>query len=306
MRSSANFCIGWMTAALAAILVAPPAHAESAAEEAYASASPAANMTDDANAAAAPLSPEESAAVGNALMFDPSTFMSSKPAKPLRLPETSRHKSLDISRTDKPDGSSTVIVKKPLATEWDTTVGADLNLAATPPTNFGLDMPSPATTNNAGSGAAWASVGLPNIASVDARVDPTRDQGKLGATFKRSVPVGSNLSVTLQNTYSVTETLSASTTPSYDPLLMAAPPVTATTTPPPQVWGSEKMVKVDVLSTGTSFGAGLTSNNIDPVTHNKFSADQKLYGPLHVTTAVTDVGRPTSSQSISAGLKLHW
>jgi len=42
------------------------------------------------------------------------------------------------------------------------------------------------------------------------------------------------------------------------------------------------------------------------VTHNTFSADQKLYGPLHVTTAVTDVGQTTSSKSISAGFKLNW
>jgi hypothetical protein len=302
MRSSAIFSLGWMAAALAAALVAAPVHAQSAADEAYASASPAENAADEVKQADAPLTPEESAAVSNALTFDPSTFMSSKSIKPLRLPGTSGHKSLDISRTDKPDGSSTVIVKKPLATEWDTTVGADLNLAATPSASYGPDMPLPAATNSAGSGAAWASIGLPNLASVDARVDPANDQGKLGATFKRSIPVGSKLSVTVRNTYSVTETLSASTTPSSGPLLVTAPPATA----PTQVWGNEQAVKVDVLSTGTSFGAGLASNNIDPVTHNRFSADQRLYGPLHVTTAVTDFGQPTSSKSISAGFKLRW
>ena len=42
------------------------------------------------------------------------------------------------------------------------------------------------------SGAAWASVGVPNLAIVDARVDPSNDQGKLGTTFKHSIPVGSN------------------------------------------------------------------------------------------------------------------
>ncbi len=304
MRLSAIFSTGSMTAGLVATLLAAPVHAQSAAEEAYAPVPPAENSMDAAKAADAPLTPEEEAAVSNALIFDPSTFMSSKPIKPLRQLQTSGPRNLDVSRTDKPDGSSTVIVKKPLATEWDATVGADLNLAATPPASYGPDLPSSATANNAGSGVAWASIGLPNIASVNARVDPANDQGKLGATIKRSIPVGSKLSVTLQNTYSVTETLSASATPSSNPLLMAPPPVTGTT--PTQVWGNEKTVKVDVLSTGTSFGAGLASNNIDPVTHNKFSADQKLYGPLHVTTAVTDVGQSTSSKSISAGLKLRW
>lgn len=44
----------------------------------------------------------------------------------------------------------------------------------------------------------------------------------------------------------------------------------------------------------------------DPVTHNTLSAEQKLYGPLQVTTAVTDFGQTSSSKSISAGFKLHW
>jgi hypothetical protein len=42
------------------------------------------------------------------------------------------------------------------------------------------------------------------------------------------------------------------------------------------------------------------------VTHNTFSAEQKLYGPLQVTTTVTDFGQMTSSKSITAGFKLHW
>ncbi|MFY9880600.1 MAG: hypothetical protein WAK39_14545 [Pseudolabrys sp.] len=37
----------------------------------------------------------------------------------------------------------------------------------------------------------------------------------------------------------------------------------------------------------------------DPVTHNTLSAEQKLYGPLQVTTAVTDFGQTSSSKSIS-------
>jgi peroxiredoxin Q/BCP len=51
--------------------------------------------------------------------------------------------------------------------------------------------------------------------------------------------------------------------------------------------------------------AYFTASN-DPVTHNTFSAEQKLYGPLQVTTAISDFGQPTSSKSITAGFKLHW
>jgi hypothetical protein len=72
------------------------------------------------------------------------------------------------------------------------------------------------------------------------------------------------------------------------------------------VYGNERNVKFNILPTGATFGAGRTSASNDPVTHNTLSADQKLYGPLQVTTAVTDVGQTTSGKSISPGFKLNW
>ena len=74
----------------------------------------------------------------------------------------------------------------------------------------------------------------------------------------------------------------------------------------PQVFGNERAVKFNILPTGTTLGAGLTTASNDPVTHNTISAEQKLYGPLQVTTAVTDFGQTTSNKSITAGFKLHW
>ena len=47
-----------------------------------------------------------------------------------------------------------------------------------------------------GSGAAWASLGVPNIGSVDARVDPSNEQGKVGTTLKQSIPFGGRFAVT--------------------------------------------------------------------------------------------------------------
>jgi hypothetical protein len=40
--------------------------------------------------------------------------------------------------------------------------------------------------------------------------------------------------------------------------------------------------------------------------HNTLSAEQKLFGPLHVTTSVSDLGEATVNKSITAGFKLHW
>jgi len=269
--------------------------------------------TDDAQASR-PLTPDESALLGQALLFDPINLAATTSARPLRLPTLSKPHDLSVNGTQNPDGTSKVVVKQPLATtDWDANVGADLKTAAPPPTSFEPGKPFPGTVDDAGSGAAWASLGVPNLASVDARLDPTNDQGKLGTTFKHSIPIGKNFSVTVQNTYSVTETFSqptattaTATGPSGLPLMAA--PLPTTTQPPAQteIYGNEKSVKLAISPTGTTLAAGITTASNDPVTHNTLSADQKLFGPLHVTTAVTDIGEPTSKKSITAGFKLTW
>ena len=88
---------------------------------------------------------------------------------------------------------------------------------------------------------------------------------------------------------------------------MAAPlPTTAQPSAQTEVYGNEKSVKFNIQPTGTTLAAGFTSTSNDPVTHNTLSADQKIFGPLHVTTAVTDIGEPTSRKSITAGFRLNW
>jgi hypothetical protein len=243
------------------------------------------------------LTPEESALLGNALVFDPSV-LAEAPKKPLRIPSD---KGYAVTRTDKTDGSGTFVVKQPLQTDWSNSIGADLG-----PSRGGsaFDRPFPTTRNDSPSGSAWASVGLANIGSMDARIDPTNEQGKFGTTLKQSIPFGGRFAVTLQDTYSVTEMRGQSMAGPNDIPLMALP--AASTPLTPQVFGNERSVKFNILPTGTTLGAGQTSASNDPVAHNTLSAEQKLYGPLQVTTAVTDFGQTTSGKSVSAGFKLHW
>jgi len=293
MRVSAP-CALWMIGALA--LAAPPAFAQEPQQEPQESA----ETTGAELAPEAPLTPEESALLGNALVFDPAA-LATPPKKPLRLPGAS-DKGYDVKRTEKPDGSTTVVVKQPLQTEWENSVGADLSPAKTG-ASAAYDHPLPTTRDGTGAGAAWASIGVPNIGSVDARVDPSNEQGKIGGTLKHSIPFGARFAVTVQDTYSVTQTMTQPTGPTDLPL-MALPANPAA--PTPQVFGNEKAVKFNILPTGTTLGAGVKSASNDPVTHNTLSAEQKIYGPLQVTTAINDFGQPTTSKSITAGFKLHW
>ncbi len=258
-----------------------------------------------------PLTPEESDLLGRALLFDPATLETKKPARALHARTLSAPAALDIKSNDKPDGSSSVALKKPLTLDTpdlDSNVGADVNLAAPASSVYQPDKPLPGTTtSDRGSAAAWASVGVPNVASVDARLDQGSDQGKIGGTLKHSVPVGKDLSVTLEDNYSVIENFNFNPATST-----AAAPTTATlagpapVTPAPQVYDNARSVKFNVAPTGTTFGAGWTTASNDPVTHNTLSADQKLFGPLHVTTSVTDPGQTYVNKTITAGFKLNW
>ncbi|MFN3657464.1 MAG: hypothetical protein ACK4UO_09455 [Pseudolabrys sp.] len=277
---------------VAGIALASPAPAQEGA--AYAVATP------PEAAEPAPLSHEDSALLGQALVFDPAPVTGV--ARPLRVPRIKEPEGFGVSRNDTP-GGSTVVLKQPLP--WDARIGADLGLASTPSAEYQPARPL-ASANDGTAGAAWASVGVTDYATLDARVDPGADQGRLAGTLKHSVPVGDRFSVTLQNSTSVTESFGTLGPSAPAGLPVMALPQDPGVPGPTQVWGNEQTVKFDVLSTGTSLSAGLASTSVDPVTHNRLSAHQKIYGPLHVTTAVTDVGQPTTNKSISAGFQLKW
>jgi hypothetical protein len=257
-----------------------------------------AQTSNDALIPEAPLTPEESAILGNALVFDPAV-LATTPKQSLRVPGSGT--GYDVSRTQNLDGSASIVVKQVLQSEWSNSVGASIG-----PSNSGgaFGQPLPTTRDSTSSGAAWASLGVPNIGSVDARVDPSGEQSKIGTTLKQSIPFGGRFDVTLQDTYSVTETLGQPSSGPSDIPLMRSPsaPIAAT----PQVFGNETSVRFNILPTGTTLGAGVVTASNDPVTHNSISAEQKLYGPLQVTTAVTDFGQSTSNKSITAGFKFHW
>jgi hypothetical protein len=237
-------------------------------------------------------------------MFDPGRLASAHPAPTLHWPGLSDPHRLAVTRTNRPDGSSTVVVKQPLPA-WGVNVGADLGMGPAPTVTYQPDKPL-TDSNERNSGAAWASLGVADIATVDARVDPTNDQGRLGTTLKHSIPVGGEFKVTLQDSYSMTENFGEPTAAAPAGLPMMTLPQATGSAASSQVFANQPAVKFHILPTGTTLAAAVNSSSVDPVTHNTLSADQKLLGPLHVTTAVTDVGQTTVNKSITAGFKLNW
>lgn len=286
----------WLALALS-LLPAPSFGQDS--QDSYASAPSGAGATPQDTAAA----DADNSEFWRKVNLDPALL--STPAKPLKArPSLFESKSLDVKRNDNPDGTASISINKPLPTAWDTNVGSDLGFSDTT-RSFDVTRPMPAI-NDQQSRAVWANVAVPDVASINTRVDSGQDQGKLGTSVQRSVPLGERFSVSVQDTYSVTEAYGIPAVTS--PVPLASAPVASTPTTPglPQVWGNDRQVKLNVLPTGTTLGAGWTNTTGDPVTHNTFSAEQKVYGALHVTTSVTDIGQPSASKSITAGFKVNW
>lgn len=214
-----------------------------------------------------------------------------RPSGAWQLPPPVDPNTSEWKRAERPNGRDQITVKKPLPLAWDAKIGADLS-PATSTVYDRSERPLP-MLNDRGTGTAWLNVAVPNIAAVELRANSDQDRNKLGAAFIRSLPLGEKYAVTFENRYAVVEPLSTTFVP-------------AGLAPPAKAWNTDRLVKFGILNSGTTLAVGTTSSTADNVTHSKLSAEQNIYGPLNVTTALTDVGAPTAAKSISAGFKLNW
>jgi hypothetical protein len=219
------------------------------------------------------------------------------------------------SRTEKPDGSVAMTMGRRLPTEWqaEAKVGTDVNLAS-PLSSVPSDNFLHGVAPDRSTGAIWGNLTMPGLApdlwdktTIDARIDGAQDQGKLGATLSRSVPLGNDLSVTLQNSYSVARPLpDRQPAPVTIPLMATPAPLPAAPAEGTPTWQAGQSVRLDIDPSGTALSAGGSTSNSDELWHNKLSVEQKQFGPLKLTTSVEDAGTAASKKSISAGFKRVW
>lgn len=248
-----------------------------------------------------PLTEEEQQRLNEALVFAPLDpgYKSASPQRPRAGPAA---RGFDVKR----NGPNTVVFDQPIAPpagQWNAKVGADLGVSADQVASANADNPLRVQRNVRGADAAWATFALPSLATVDARVNAGSDQGLVATTFKHSMPIGSAVSLTLQSRTSVTETFGPGAT-SFDIPMMALPVADAAAAS--RVWGQENSARFKIGSTGTSFAAGVASSSADTVTHNTLSAEQQVYGPLQVSTSISDVGQVGENKSVNARFKFNW
>ncbi len=231
------------------------------------------------------------------LNVDAST-LTTAPASKLRLPPQAGGE-ISWSSRDKPNGSAAVTVKQPLSPFWDARLGADMTVTRQPPTTMSeLLSEKLANGGNApqSSGAAWAAVTAPGAGSIwdktaiEARVDPSQDQSRLGTSISKSLPLNEQYSLTLQDGYNVVQ--------------QGIAPVPGIAGRP--VYQTEQSAKLSIADTGTSLIAGQTLSSADDKWLRKVGAEQKLFDGVSISASVGETPLGTTNKSLAAGFKRSW
>jgi hypothetical protein len=192
-------------------------------------------------------------------------------------------------------------VKQSVSPFWDTRVGADLNVVRQQQALTASDLLAEKLAGGGqtqSSGAAWAAITAPGVGSVwdqtaiEARVDPSQDQSKLGTSLSKSVPLSEQTSITLQNGSNVIQ--------------QGIAPVPGMAGHPARNVEVDQSAKLSIADTGTSLIAGQTLSSTDDKWLRKFGAEQKLFGGVSVAGSIGETPQGAANKSISAGFKKSW
>jgi hypothetical protein len=224
----------------------------------------------------------------------------SVPSKTLRAAPRAKPKDSSAwSRSDNGNGTAAVGVKSEVSPFLDTRVGADINLARTPAATMADSLSDKmllGDTPKSSTGTAWATMtgpGVPHIwdnTAVDVSMDSGSDQGKLGTTLSRAVPIaGDAYSLILQNAYRLSQ-------PAPAPLAGASES---------RSLEIERSAKLSVKGTGTSLIAGQTLSSSDDKWLGTVGAEQKFLD-VTVTGSVNQILHGPANKALTAGFKKSW
>jgi hypothetical protein len=234
------------------------------------------------------------------LNVDAST-LTTGPLSKARSPQAASGE-MSWSSKDKPNGSAAVSVKQPLSPLWDARIGADMTVAREPATLTESQLLAERLANGGNapqsSGSAWAAITAPGVGSiwdktaVEARVDPAQENSKLGTSLSKSLPLGEQYSLTLQNGYNMIQ--------------QGIIPVPGIAGRPARNYEAEQSAKLSIAETGTSFSAGQTLSTTDDKWLRKVGAEQKLFGDVTINGSIGETPQGATSKSLTAGFKRSW
>jgi hypothetical protein len=236
------------------------------------------------------------------LNVDASTLTTRPASKARPAPRADTGADVSWSSKDRPNGSAAVSVKQPVSPLLDARVGADMTVVNQPQALTSSDLLRQKFSTDAppsqSSGTAWAAITAPGVASiwdktaVEARVDPSQEQSKLGTSLSKSLPLNEQYSLTLQNGYNVVQ--------------QGVVPVPGLAGHPVRNYETEQSAKLSIADTGTSFVAGQTLSSTDDKWLRRIGAEQKLFGDVNISGSIGETAQGTSNKSLTAGFKRSW
>jgi hypothetical protein len=236
------------------------------------------------------------------LNVDAST-LTAHPASKARLPtQAGAGTEMSWSSQDQPNGSAALSVKQALSPFWDTRIGADMTVINQPQTLTSADLLRQKYSSDGqpsqSSGTAWAAITAPGVGSIwdktaiEARVDPSQEQSKLGTSLSKSLPLNEQYSLTLQNGYNVIQ--------------QGIVPMPGIAAHPTRNYEVDRSAKLSIADTGTSFIAGQSLSSADDKWLSKVGAEQKLLGGVTITGSIGETVLGPSNKSLTAGFKRSW
>ena len=206
------------------------------------------------------------------------------------------------SSQDQPNGSAALSVKQALSPFWDTRIGADMTVVHQPQTLTSADLLRQKYSTDGqpsqSSGTAWAAITAPGVGSIwdktaiEARVDPSQEQSKLGTSLSKSLPLSEQYSLTLQNGYNVIQ--------------QGIVPMPGIIAHPTRNYEVDRSAKLSIADTGTSFIAGQSLSSADDKWLGKVGAEQKLFDGVTITGSIGETVLGPSNKSLTAGFKRSW
>jgi hypothetical protein len=234
------------------------------------------------------------------LNVDASTLVTT-PAelKPRLGPRAGANDGLIWSSRDRPNGSA-VSVKQSVSAYGGAKVGADMTLVRQPTTLSELLSEKALNGGNEpqSGGTAWATITAPGAGSlwdktaVEARLDPSQDQTRLGTSLSKSLELGEQYSLTLQNGYNLTQ-----------PGVVPVPGLAAH---PSRNFETGQSAKLNLTDSGTSLSASQSLSSNDDKWLRKIGAEQKLFDGVSISGSISETPLGASNKSISGTFKQSW
>ena len=135
--------------------------------------------------------------------------------------------------------------------------------------------------------------GIWDKTSVDARIDPSADQSRIGTAISKTIPMDNNqYALTVQNGYAVAQ-------PRDTPIAGLGPRTDRSVE-------VDRSAKLEFRDTGTSLIAGQTLSTVDNKWLGHVGAEQKLFGGVSVSGTYAQAADGTDNKSLTAGYKYHW